>query len=559
MRHKKLRFLFSSFVFMFVFFAFVCKASLNFHTAPKKHTYIENEIVLVFNQSTTPQEQTELISKTTPDASIIDQDNNYILIQIADGTKQADMIKAYSKSELITCAEPNYIVSTSALTKDKYSSSQWALSNPGSYQSYVNSKHVNTNSKKGIDLNISDAWNSYQSSDREVIVAVIDTGVDITHEDLASNIWINEKEIPGDGIDNDDNGYVDDVNGWDFYNNDSSVCHYKYKKSSKSYTVDKDDNDNHGTHCAGIIAAVANNKVGIAGVASNINIKIMPLKIEGGTNGQGSLFSAVKAIHYAQNMGAKVCNISWATSTYSASLKQAIKESSMLFVAAAGNSGTDNNEAPVYPASFGLDNLISVTFVNANGKLMTTSNYGVNAVDIAAPGYDIMSTIVGNKYASMSGSSMAAPHVSAIAAILYSTHDSLYPANIKEVILSNITALPSLEDRVTYAGIPNLTAIIDSLDMLTPDTKKPSLELSTSYTNKKIELQIKSSDKGGSKIRVIKYLFGKQSLDTFQHGTIGTSVTKKKITLPKAGTYTFYISDYAGNEKKIIHKVKQKD
>lgn len=520
--------------------------------------YIEDELILLFDSNVNENEKAKLIASICPDATVMELEDNYTLLKLSESDCLFDVISAFEKSKQILTAEPNYVISTMELTKDTYSNAQWALENTGSYRSYSNSNSKKVSSTEGIDLNLSKAWQAYNekfSSKKEVIVAIIDTGVDVTHEDLADNIWINPGEIPGDGIDNDDNGYIDDVNGWDFYNNDSSLYEVSYDSSTDTYGAEPNDNDDHGTHCAGIIGAVANNGIGIAGVASNINIKIMPLKIEGGAKGNGTISDAIKAIKYAEKMGAKICNISWGSSLYSSSLEQAIKESSMLFVAAAGNTGTNNNSSPVYPASYGLDNIISVTFINANGKLTSLSNYGNKSVDLAAPGYDILSTTVGDSYGVMSGSSMAVPHISAVAAIIYSTKDFIYPSAVKELILNSLTKLSNLEDKLMEPGIPNALDTINSIDTLKQDTKKPTLSCKTSYSQGSILVKLTAKDTGGSGIRVIKYLYGKHSLSAFEHGTVGTSVNGKEVSLSKAGVYSFYISDYAGNEKKIVYTV----
>ena len=204
---------------------------------------------------------------------------------------------------------------------------------------------------------------------------------------------MNPGEVPDNGIDDDGNGYIDDIYGWDFYNNDNSVCHYV--ETANGYTADPDDNDNHGTHIAGIIGAAANNSIGISGVASNVNIKIMSLKIHGGSASSGSVTNAIKAIHYAEAMGADICNLSWGTTNYSQALELTIQESSMLFISAAGNNGNNNNSTPMFPSGLRLPNLISVAYIDSNGELAEDSNYGVSTVDIAAPGEEIYSTLVG--------------------------------------------------------------------------------------------------------------------------------------------------------------------
>jgi len=409
-----------------------------------------------------------------------------------------------------------------------------------------------------VDMDVAEAWNKLIGrQSREVIVAVIDTGVDINHPDLTENIWINQGEIPGDGIDNDNNGYIDDVYGWDFYNNDATVCHYRDAKDSGKKLADSKDNDSHGTHVAGIIGAVENNNIGIAGAASNIKIKIMPLKINGGPDGDGKISSAIEAIKYATMMGADICNLSWGTDEYIEGLEEAMRESDMLFIAAAGNDGLNNDKTPIYPANLKLDNLITVTFIDSSGKLTDRSNYGPSTVDLAAPGTDILSTIVGG-YASMTGSSMAAPQVAAIAALLYSYNDKVYPSNIKELILNNIKVIPGLKGYMRYPGIPSAYNLLLAAqkDLLT-DTEPPKMAFETFYEREKMKIAIQAEDTGGSNIRTIKWLYGERTLDDFKRGTVGTSVKEEQMYVTKAGMYTFYASDYAGNETVQTYEVKE--
>jgi len=347
-------------------------------------------------------------------------------------------------------------------------------------------------------MNIWDAWKNYPLSKEEtrtIVVAVIDTGIDYRHPDLRDNMWTNPNEIPDNGIDDDGNGYIDDIHGWDFYNNDATICHYV--ETANGYAVNPDDNDNHGTHIAGIIAAAANNSIGISGVASNVNIKIMSLKIHGGSTSSGSVANAIKAIHYAESMGADICNLSWGTLNYSQSLELTIRESSMLFVTAAGNNGINSNSTPMFPASLRLPNLISVAYIKDDGRLASDSNYGVSTVDLAAPGDNIYSTLVGS-YGYSSGSSMAAPHITGLAAMLYAYQENIYPARVKEIIINTMTPLDSLGNHVINPGIPNAEAAVISLQELTPDTIAPFLILETSYVGENICVTVSAFDSGGS-------------------------------------------------------------
>jgi len=396
-------------------------------------------------------------------------------------------------------------------------------------------------------MNIWDAWKNYPLSKEEtrtIVVAVIDTGIDYRHPDLRDNMWTNPNEIPDNGIDDDGNGYIDDIHGWDFYNNDATICHYV--ETANGYAVNPDDNDNHGTHIAGIIAAAANNSIGISGVASNVNIKIMSLKIHGGSTSSGSVANAIKAIHYAESMGADICNLSWGTLNYSQSLELTIRESSMLFVTAAGNNGINSNSTPMFPASLRLPNLISVAYITSDGVLAEDSNYGVSTVDIAAPGSDIYSTLVGG-YGYSSGTSMAAPHITGLAAMIYAYQENIYPAQAKELIINSLTPLDSLTGLLIHPGIPNAGEAILSLSGITADTSNPFLILETSYVEDKICVTIESYDAGGSGIRKVRYTYGSKPAEHFMEDNGGTAIIEDRVFLTKAGYYTFFVEDYAGN------------
>lgn len=343
---------------------------------------------------------------------------------------------------------------------DSYASYQWAFLNTGelrlvpSHTAAVDaaitgspalSADGTVRSLEEIDMNIVPAWKKYdaKSGKRQVIVALIDTGVDITHPELSGSIWTNTGEIPGDGIDNDGNGYIDDVYGWNFYDNNAQVF--------------TGADDNHGTHSAGTIAA-ARNGIGTVGICDPAYVKVMVIKTLGTSSGVGTVSNVVKAIRYAQANGASICNLSFGTMKYSEELYQAIKDSGMLFIVAAGNGDASGNgysidEQPMYPASFELDNIISVANLRFDGQLDRASNYGVRSVDLAAPGNYILSTITGNDYAYMSGTSMAAPMVTGTAAMLYSCDASLSLMDVRNRILQSARPLESLSGKVATGGM----------------------------------------------------------------------------------------------------------
>jgi subtilisin family serine protease len=286
-----------------------------------------------------------------------------------------------------------------------------------------------------------DAWNISTGS-KNVVVAVIDTGVDYTDTDLAANIWTNPGESAGNGLDNDGNGFVNDVHGYDFANNDANPM----------------DDNGHGTHVAGTIAAVGDNGQGVAGV--NWSVSIMPLKFLD-SQGAGYLSDAIRAVNYATmertryGVNVRVMNNSWGGGEFSAAMQTAIQaanQAGILFVAAAGNNGANNDAAAQFPANYDSPNVISVAATDQNDQLASFSNYGATTVDIAAPGVSIYSTIPGNKFAMYSGTSMATPFVSGVAALAWSIDPNATVAEVRNAILGGADPLPGLSGKVASGG-----------------------------------------------------------------------------------------------------------
>ncbi len=303
---------------------------------------------------------------------------------------------------------------------------QWALNNTG--QTVGGFAGV-----KDVDMNVPEAWQITTGSPN-VVVAVIDDGVDFSHPDLAGRAWVNPGETPGDGIDNDGNGHVDDINGWDFCNDDATL---------------HDAGDFHGTHVAGSIAA-SGNGTGIAGVAPSV--KIMALKFISDDPSCSTDFQAVQAIEYAHAKGARIVNVSWGGYDFSGAIQNAIDNASdTLFVAAAGNDNNNNDGTySVYPASLNLPNILAVASAHNEGFLSDRTNFGIRSVDIAAPGEDILSSVPdddpGALWQLFSGTSMAAANASGVAALMASARPALLAAGgetMQRHLVRTARALPS--------------------------------------------------------------------------------------------------------------------
>lgn len=288
------------------------------------------------------------------------------------------------------------------------------------------------------------AWDISQGSD-SIVVAIVDTGIDYNHADLNENAWVNPGEIAGNGLDDDGNGYIDDIHGMNAIANSGDPL----------------DDNGHGTHVAGTIGARGDNGVGVAGV--NWRVKLMGLKFLD-ARGSGSLSGAIAALNYmvmmkSRGVNIKVANNSWGGGGFSQSLYNAIaaaRDAGIVFAAAAGNEANDNDLNPAYPASYALSNVIAVAAIDASRNLASFSNYGASSVDIAAPGVQIRSTFPNNLYQSLSGTSMATPHVSGAIALLAAIDPSLTAEGLKQRLLESGVDLPSLNGVVRTGRMLNL-------------------------------------------------------------------------------------------------------
>ena len=286
------------------------------------------------------------------------------LVRLPKGVTAATASLRYSETEGVAYAQPNYLHQISALPNDTRMSELWGMHNEGQ-----------TGGVEDADIDAPEAWD-VQTGDGDVIVAVIDTGVDYRHPDLVDNMWTNPGEIPGNSIDDDGNGYVDDVYGYDFINYDS----------------DPVDDHAHGTHCSGTIGGVADNGLGVAGVAWDV--QIMALKFLS-ADGYGDTWGAVEAIYYAEMMGADIMSNSWGGGPWEQVLYDAIASTDALFVAAAGNDSSSTDEWENYPSCYDLPNVLAVGATDAWDQIAWFSNWGAETVDVFAPGDNVLSTVAG--------------------------------------------------------------------------------------------------------------------------------------------------------------------
>jgi subtilisin family serine protease len=348
-------------------------------------------------------------------------------------------VNVYENAPGIEYAEPNFKLFPSATKPDdpKYDD-LYGLNNTGQ-----------TGGTKDSDIDAPGAWDVGTGSQRTV-TAVIDTGTDVNHPDLRDNVWVNRDETAGNNKDDDNNGYVDDVNGWDFFNDDETV-------------YDSGSVDEHGTHVSGTIAAQGDNGRGVTGV--NWDGRIMPLKFIGPDGGFTS--DAVKAINYAVDNGSNISNNSWGGGRRSQALKDAITRAGNaghLFVAAAGNDGRDTDATPHYPSSYD-NNIISVAATDSSDRLARFSNFGSNTVDLGAPGVKILSTVPGNGYGYKSGTSMASPHVAGVAALLESRDPGSGAAELKRSILRNADRVSDLKGKTVTGDRLNAARALGGLNL----------------------------------------------------------------------------------------------
>jgi subtilisin family serine protease len=370
-------------------------------------------------------------------------------------------------------AEPNYLyraIGTKKFTADPKFQELWGLINTGDNEPAGSRGNSAPTGKAGNDINAKEAW-KITKGDKKIKIAVIDTGVDYNHPDLKNNMWTNIAEKNGrPGVDDDGNGYIDDIHGWDAANNDG----------------DPMDGNGHGTHCAGTIAAEHDNNIGIAGVmakASIVGVKFLT------DQGSGSTVDAIKAIEYATKVKVDIMSNSWGGGGSSEALKDAIisaKNAGIIFTAAAGNAGTDNDSQPHYPSNYDVENVISVAAHNYNNELAYFSCYGKKTVHVAAPGRNILSTTPNNSYDVYSGTSMATPHVTGVIGLYLAEHGRTPATEITKKLMESSVYGKSYAKKIKSKGRVDAYNFLSGIVASRPYEPQPSEWESVSESHESI-------------------------------------------------------------------------
>ena len=403
--------------------------------------------VLVKFRSGVSQETIERIASRFHDRveDRIETDPGLEAIDDLDNADADATVAEYSRLPEVEYAEPNFEISLDGTTdeplvpifpRDPQFSDQWALANSGQ-----------RGGKEGADISATLAWARTTGSDK-VVVAVLDSGVDYTHEYLAGNMWTRPANMAP--YFDDELGTINDEHGYNAIDNAS----------------DPMDENGHGTHCAGIIGAEGENNLGIAGV--NWKVQIMPLKFMN-AGGFGTTKDAIEAINYVierkkAGVNVRIISASWGSTQRSRSLEEVIRkayDNDILFVAAAGNASTNNDRSPHYPSSYDVPNVISVAALDRHDQLASFSNYGPKSVAIAAPGAEILSTWLENGYEEKSGTSMATPVVSGVAALVLAEHPRMPVDELRKKLLDSTDPIVALKGKILTGGRINAAKAVE--------------------------------------------------------------------------------------------------
>jgi subtilisin family serine protease len=386
------------------------------------------------------------------------------VVRLPGGVSVTDAVARFSSSPLVRTVEPDFLLQPLEVPNDPRFRRQWALRNRGQPHPVTREGSYPARpaqGRRGADMNVSWAWNVQRGS-RRTVIAVLDSGVDTRHPDLRRRLWRNPREEPGDGRDNDRNGLVDDVFGWDFAENDASLVH----RDPAVFGAD------HGTHVAGVAAATANNATGVAGGCPRCKVMVLkfmrPVDVDGdGTvEMSGTQSAELRALAYARRHGADIVNASFGGTQWSRLERRAFQRlgrAGVLSVVAAGNENGDNDLfmslfrrrrlvslSPLYPAAYGVPSILSVAASNHRDRYgygtacararsphwpCSFSNWGHDSVDVAAPGVDIVGPVPGGGYDTFDGTSMSAPQVAGVAGLVASEHPRYSPARVKQAIM----------------------------------------------------------------------------------------------------------------------------
>ena len=403
------------------------------------------EVIVRFRPGTTPAQIERLAARLNDRVEDrYEYVSGYAAIEDADGLDAASVAAEYLAQPEVEWAEPNFVIEldpeeegdapealdapSADRPNDPLLGEQWGLINTGQ-----------RDGKQRADIGAIHAWLSKTTGSEKIVVAVLDSGVDYTHSDLVENIWWRPGAVPE--YTDEHLGTIDDERGYDAADNDG----------------DPMDENGHGTHCAGIVGAVGNNGKGVAGV--NWRVQIMPLRFMD-AGGSGTTKDAIEAINYVidrkkRGVNVRVISASWGSTMRSRGLEDAIRRAAdegILFVAAAGNSSSNNDRLPHYPSNYPVRNVLSVAALDRHDALASFSNYGPKTVHLAAPGKEILSTWLDEEFKEASGTSMATPMVSGVAALVLAVEPNLTVEQLRERLLKSVEPLDSLRDKVSSGG-----------------------------------------------------------------------------------------------------------
>jgi subtilisin family serine protease len=443
------------------------------------------------------------------------------LEQLKVGVAVPEAVRRLSMMPGVEFAEPDYVVRAVVTPNDTSFGNLWGMHNTG--QTVNGDPGI-----AGADIDAPEAWD-ISTGDPNFVIASIDTGVNYNHPDLAANAWVNPGEIAGNGIDDDGNGFVDDVRGWDFVNGDNNPM----------------DDNGHGTHTSGTFGGVGNNSTGITGV--NWQCKIMALKFLG-AGGGGQISDAVLCLNYAVENNAKISNNSWGGGGFSSAMSAALnnaRDNGHLFVAAAGNNSSNNDSNPFYPATYTQDNIISVLSTTNNDQMSGFSNFGATTVDIGGPGSTVYSTF-NSSYAYLDGTSMATPHVAGVAALVWGVNPDWTYLEVKDRLMQSARPIGSLSGDCVTGGIVNAFAAINGSTggSFPPSSPGVPTVIEVSKGNVRFSWNDGSFNEDGFRIERERLVSGTWGSPLVSE--VGANVTSI-VESPAQGSYRYHVQSFNAN------------